>query len=187
MLLSMVLGTLLIVTGIGWIVTAYKLSSTNKQFLNYQIPNREAAANARELTIRVAALEQEVSSLQEEKASLIQSRIPDLNPLAYDSILPISLRYFKNIIFTRTGTENAKIFEYRAVLQNDGQQSITPDVSIILFDSLGVQVGMTRLAKDHVTSDVKHNGLKPGESRVYSSQIKLSRASDPEYFLVEVQ
>lgn len=186
MLVSIALGALLIISSIGWMLAIYKLSSTNKQFLSYQIPNREVASNARTLTSRVAALEQEVSTLREEKASLIQGRIPDLNPLVFDSIVPIGKRYLKNISFTRTGTERQKIFEYRAVLLNDSKRNITPRVSIVLFDSLGVQVGMTQLAKDHISSNAKYDGLKPGESRSYSSQIKLSRASNPEYFLVEV-
>lgn len=187
MLVSMVLGALLIITGIGWMVTTYELSSTKEQFFSYQTPHREERSNAGNLTSRVAALEQQISTLQEEKASLVQSRIPDLNPLAFDSIVPIGRRYLKNISFTRTGTENEKVFEYRAVLQNDGQQNITPDVSILLFDSLGVQVGMTQLAKDDILSDAKYEGLLPGESRSYASQIKLTRERDPEYFHVEVK
>ncbi|WP_286980397.1 hypothetical protein [Haliea sp.] len=187
MLVSMVLGALLIVTGVGWIVTAYKLSSMNDLFLGREVAVRGEDASADNLRNKVAALEQQVSKLREEKASLVQNRIPDLNPLAFDAIVPIGERYLKNIRFTRTGTEQQKRFGYLAVLQNDGQRSINPDVTIILFDSLGIQVGMAQLAKDETSSDMGNDELNAGESRSYFSQVKLTRDRDPEYFHVEVK
>ncbi|MFN2329705.1 MAG: hypothetical protein ABR612_12385 [Chromatocurvus sp.] len=187
MLVSMVLGVLLIFTGIGWMVTAFKLSSTKEQFFSREVPIRNEESNADYLMSRVAALEQEVSILQEEKASLVRNRIPDLNPLTFDAILPIGQAYLKNIRFTQTGTEKNRKFEYLAVLQNNGQLKITPDVVILLFDSLGVQVGMAQLAEDDILSDATNDELEAGESRSYFSQIKLARERDPEYFHVEVK
>lgn len=187
MLVSIALGMLLTLAAIGWMVTAYKLSSTNELLLGRQVPIRAEDTGTDNLRSRVAALEQQVSTLQEEKASLVQNRIPDLNPLAFDTIVPIGQGYLKNIRFTRTGTENDKKFGYLAVLQNDGQRNITPDVTILLFDSLGVQVGMAQLAKGDISSDERNHELKAGESRSYFSQIKLTRERDPEYFHVEVK
>ena len=82
MLASMVLGALLIVTGVGWMVTAYKLSSMNELFHGREVAVRGEDASADNLRSKVAALEQQVSKLREEKASLVQNRIPDLNPSA---------------------------------------------------------------------------------------------------------
>lgn len=187
MLISMVLGALLIITGFGWMVTAYKLSSTKEQFLNRQIPARGEEARADNLQSRVTALEQEVLILQEEKASLVQNRIPDLHPMAFDAIVPLDQDYVKNIRFTRTGTEKDKKFEYLAVLHNDGQRNITPEVILYLFDSLGVQIGMARLENNDIASGANGDGLAAGESRSYFSQITLIRERDPAYFHVEVQ
>lgn len=187
MLVSLVLGFLLIVTAIGWMVTAYKLSSTREEFFSSQIPDRREVASAENLRSRVAALEQEVLALQEEKASLVKNRIPDLNAMTFDATMPIDQGYLKNIRFTQTGTETDKKFEYLAVLQNDGERRITPDVVIYLFDSLGIQLGMARLASSDITLERADEGLSAGESRSYFSQIDLIRERDPAYFHIEVK
>lgn len=187
MLVSLVLGALLIVTGIGWMVTAYKLSVTNEQFFSRHIPDPGEDAGADNLRARVSALEQEVLTLQEEKATLVQNRIPDLNPMVFDATVPIGHGYVKNIRFTQTGTETDKKFEYFAVLQNNGERRITPDVAIYLFDSLGIQIGMARLANNDMSPDATGKDLMGGESRSYFSQIELIRERDPEYFHVEVK
>lgn len=187
MLISLVLGFLLIVTAIGWMVTAFKLSSTKDEFLSRQIPDRRELASADNLRSRVAALEQEVLTLQEEKASLVKNRIPDLNPIVFDATLPIGQGYVKNVRFTQTGTETDRKFEYLAVLQNDGERRITPDVVIYLFDALGIQLGMARLASTDITLERTDDDLSAGESRSYFSQIALIRERDPAYFYIEVK
>lgn len=187
MLISLVLGVLLVVAIIGWMVTAYKLSSAEEQFLSRQIPDRGQGASADNLRVRVVALEKEVLSLQEEKASLVQNRIPDLNPMAFDATVPIGQGYVKNIRFTQTGTETDKKFDYLAVLQNDGERKITPDVVIYLFDSNGVQLGMARLVNNDIPLDRAEDDLSAGETRSYFSQIELIRDRDPAYFFVEVK
>lgn len=187
MLVSVVLGALLMVTGIGWMVTAYQLSSTEEQFFSRRIADPGEDAGADTLRSRVSALEQEVLTLQAEKASLVQNRIPDLNPMVFDATVPIGQGYMKNIRFTRTGTETDKKFEYLAVLQNDGVRSIVPDVVIYLFDSLGVQIGMAKLANNGISLDMTSKDLQEGESRSYFGQIELIRERDPVYFHVEVK
>lgn len=187
MLVSLVLGLLLIVTAIGWMVTAFKLSSTKDEFLSRQIPDRRELASTDNLRSRVAALEQEVLTLQEEKASLVKNRIPDLNPMVFDATLPIGQGYVKNIRFTQTGTETDRKFEYLAILQNDGERRITPDVVIYLFDALGIQLGMARLASTDITLERTDDDLSAGESRSYFSQIALIRERDPAYFYIEVK
>lgn len=187
MLVSVVLGALLMVTGIGWMVTAYQLSSTEKQFFSRRIASPGEDAGADNLRSRVSALEQEVLTLQAEKASLVQNRIPDVNPMVFDATVPIGQGYVKNIRFTRTGTQTDSKFEYFVVLQNDGERRITPDVAIYLFDSLGIQVGMAKLANNNISSDTTSKDLQEGESRSYFSQIELIRERDPEYFYVEVK
>lgn len=187
MLVSLVLGAMLMVTGIGWMVTAYKLSATKQQFFSRHIPDPVEETLADDLRTRVSALEQEVLTLQEEKASLVQNRIPDLIPMVFDATVPVGQGYVKNIRFTQTGTETDKKFEYFAILQNDGERRITPDVVIYLFDSLGIQVGMARLADNDISPDTTGRDLKEGESRSYFSQIQLIRDRDPEYFHIEVK
>lgn len=187
MLVSIVLGALLIVTGIGWMVTAYKLYSTNELLLGREVAMRGEDASAGNLRNTVTALEQQVAQLREANASLVQNRIPDLNPLSFDAIVPIGERYLKSISFTRTGTEQKKRFGYLAVLQNDRQRSVTPDVTIILFDALGVQVGMAKLAQDDTSLEAENPELNAGESRSYFGQIKLTRDRAPAYFHVEVE
>jgi len=187
LLVSLVLGFLLMVTAAGWMVTAYKLSSTREEFLSRQIPDRREVASVGNLRSRIAALEQDVLTLQEEKASLVKNRIPDLSAMTFDATMPIGEGYLKNIRFTQTGTETDKKFEYFAILQNDGERRITPDVVIYLFDSLGIQLGMARLASTDITLEKPDDALSAGESRSYFSQIELIRERDPAYFHIEVK
>jgi len=168
-------------------VTAYKLSSTREEFLSRQIPDRREVASVGNLRSRIAALEQDVLTLQEEKASLVKNRIPDLSAMTFDATMPIGEGYLKNIRFTQTGTETDKKFEYFAILQNDGERRITPDVVIYLFDSLGIQLGMARLSSTDITLEKADDALNAGESRSYFSQIELIRERDPAYFHIEVK
>ena len=187
MLVSLLLGFLLVVAGIGWMVTAYKLSLTREQFFSREVPDRGESASADALRSRVAALEEEVLALQEEKASLVQNRLPDLNPMSFDVTRPIGQAYVKNIRFTQTGTATDRKFEYLAVLQNNGERRITPDVVIHLFDSLGIQLGMARLASSDIALERTDDDLSVGESRSYFSQIELIRDREPAYFHIEVR
>ena len=122
-----------------------------------------------------------------ESAVLVQNRIPLLDSLEFDVIFPLEVDYLKNISFTRIGTKAEKKYVYRAVLENHQRNGIIPDVSILLFDALGIQVGMTTLTKENSASETHYIDLKPGESRAYSSQIYLTRNAEPKYFLVEVK
>ena len=120
-------------------------------------------------------------------AELVQGRIPNLMPLEFDVTVPSDQAYLKNISFTLTGTASDKQYEYRAVLHNDRLADIQPDVSILLFDALGIQVGKAKLSKNHTTSNAQQDDLKPGETRAYSSRISLDREAEPSYFLIEVK
>ncbi len=46
---------------------------------------------------------------------------------------------------------------------------------------------MTKLSREDATSELEHNGLKPGETRAYSSRITLDREAKPGYFLIDVK
>jgi len=187
LIVSWVLGALLFVTIIGWILTGSKLSSTNTRFLEYQISVRQNLSDSQQLTSKAGTLEGEVKTLQEELAALVQGRIPNLTPLEFDVTVPSDQTYFRNISFTLTGTRSDRKYEYRVVLHNDSSALIRPDVTIFLFDALGVQVGMTKLSKEDATSELEHNSLKPGETRSYSSRITLDREAKPDYFLINVK
>ena len=187
LIVSWVLGSLLFVTITGWILTGSKLSSVKSKFLEFQISTRQKLADSKQMTSRAGTLEGEVKTLQEELATLIQGRIPNLMPLEFDVTVPSDQAYLKNISFTLTGTASDRQYEYRAVLHNDRLADIQPDVSILLFDAMGIQVGMAKLSNDHATSQVEHNDLKPGETRAYSSGISLDREAEPNYFLIEVK
>ena len=186
-ILAWVLGALLLVTIIGWILTATKLSSNRSEYLGYQASVREELSGSKRLVEEIAGLERKVTDLEGEMATLVQGRIPGLNPLEFDLTVSLEQDYFKNISFTLTGTQADKKYEYRAVLHNGSPSVVRPNVTIFLFDARGVQVGKTQLSNDHATSEVEHTGLKPGETRAYSSRISLDRASDPAYFLIDVK
>lgn len=101
--------------------------------------------------------------------------------------IPINQRYFRNISFTLTGTSHERNYEYHAVMHNEGSESIKPDVTLLLFDELGVQVGKTHLSGRDATSETDSPSLSPGETRSYSSRVKLEHPAKPEYFLVDIR
>lgn len=187
LIVSWVLGVLLLVMTIGWIVTGYKLSATKTQLLNIQISTREKLSDTKELSLKVTSLEKEVQYLQETLDSLVTDRIPNLHPLEFDLTLPSKQKYLKNISFTLTGTEKNKKYEYRAILRNDKRNDVPLDVNILLFDAVGIQVGMAALIPELTAAETGKRVLKPGETRAFSNEIELTRDAEPRYFLVEVK
>lgn len=135
----------------------------------------------------MTSLEKEVQYLQETLDSLVTDRIPNLHPLEFDLTLPSKQKYLKNISFTLTGTEKNKKYEYRAILRNDKRNDVPLDVNILLFDAVGIQVGMAALIPELTAAETGKRVLKPGETRAFSNEIKLTRDAEPRYFLVEVK
>ncbi|ABA57466.1 hypothetical protein Noc_0955 [Nitrosococcus oceani ATCC 19707] len=130
----------------------------------------------RHLVAATAALEK----LQNERNALVQGRLPYLLPLEYDRAISVTDQYLRNIIFTLTKNQGETATEYRVVLQNDGSSAIYPEVKILLFDKLGIQVGSAEITNGEQSSDEAI--LDPGEVRSYSGSVNFFRPGNPHYF-----
>ena len=181
------LGGLLFIVIVIWIMTSIKVSSLNSQMLVEQANTRQQMAKVEELESSNHQLLGEIGRLEQERAQLVQGRIPRLLPLEFDVTVPIDERYFRNISFTLAGTAHDRIYEYHVVMHNEGNSNIRPNVTLFLFDELGIQVGKTRLSEKDATSGRNSLSLKPGETRSYSSEIELDYPAEPRYFLIDIK
>ncbi|HEB94963.1 MAG TPA: hypothetical protein ENI96_00865 [Sedimenticola thiotaurini] len=184
---SWILGGLLFVVILVWIITSMKLSSLNGDLLLEQARTREQAQQNRQLQASNKQLRATIDRLEQEQAELVAGRIPRLRPLKFDVTIPIEQEYFRNINFTLTGTTHRRRYEYRVVMHNGGSANVEPDVTLFLFDELGIEVGKARLTSGGNDTEEEKNPLLPGETRSYSNEIRLDREATPKYFLVDVR
>lgn len=149
-----------------------------------------SAENARLVTENnrtTRALQQAQSELQAvtaQRNELVEGRIPRLQPLKYDEAIALQQGYVRNIIFTLTRSSETSNHEYRMVLHNDSLSVVNPQVKIVLFDAVGIQIGMATLSRSEATAQKERTLLDPGEVRAYSGVIPVHGDEPPEYFLV---
>lgn len=131
------------------------------------------------------ALKPEVERLRADIASLTASRLPNLARLEFDKVIPLELDYVKNIVFTVAGKDSDKHYEYKIVMHNSGLSLIHPEVDILFFDRVGVQVGLSKIGF-HQDGTPNLDMLERGEVRSFSSSVDLTDDAKPEYFRVKI-
>lgn len=130
----------------------------------------------------LAEMKEKIVRMESEVANLVESRLPHLKELVFDEVIPIDGQFVKNIVFTLTGKNDKKLYEYKAVFENSSSQRIEPMVSIIFFDRLGIQIGRSDIGGD--LSETGSNFLEEGETRSYYNKIQFPSTSTPHYFMV---
>lgn len=143
------------------------LSSSNR-ILTEELFKQEQ--EIRQLRPRLEASERELQMLME-------GRLPNLHTLDQDQVIPVQERYIKNIVFTVVNSGAEKIHEYKLVMENPGLQRIQPRFRVMVFDRMGVQVG--------VDDVVLAEGLSVGESRSHASTLDVFMDSQPHYFAID--
>ena len=128
----------------------------------------------------------ELATVTEHRDTLVTGRIPRLHPLQFDQAIDIRQGYVRNVIFTLTRSSVGNTHEYRMVLHNDSLSVVQPKVKVVLFDAVGVQIGMAELNRATATAEKDRVLLDPGEVRSYSGIIPVHGREKPEYFLVLV-
>ena len=127
----------------------------------------------------------ELEKVKGERDILVQQRIPGLIPLRYDEAINIDNQYVRNIIFTLAKSGKKNIYEYRVVLHNNTLTVARPKAEIILFNDIGIQIGMAKIEQTHATTEADGRAaLDPGEVRSYTAAIDLIRDEEPSYFLL---
>ncbi|MGX2042179.1 hypothetical protein ACWJKU_18930 [Methylocaldum sp. MU1018] len=131
------------------------------------------------------ALKPEVEKLRADIAALTVERLPNLAKLEFDQVIPLDLGYVKNIVFTVAGKDSDKRYEYKIVMHNPGLSLIHPEVDILFFDRVGIQVGLSRIGF-HPDGTPNLDMLERGEVRSFSSKVELTDDADPEYFRIKI-
>ena len=145
--------------------------------------SREALRLERELSVVAAELE----AITLDRDALVNSRIPGLTLVAYDETIQVGKFYVRNIVFTLAMKDETPSYEYRVVFSNDGLSTVIPDVQIILFDELGIQLGEARVPVDDVlTVGELSFTLEPGEVRTHSGAIEFLSKKSPKYFSLQI-
>ena len=143
-----------------------------------------ALLDLRKHEIAISALSGELETVKSELNTLVQERIPGLLPLKYDEAITVDNEYIRNIIFTLVKNGKKRSYEYRIVLHNKTLSVIRPAVEILLFNDIGIQIGVTQIEYTDASSGTVSSSLYPGEVRSYTSSIELIRDEDPSYFLL---
>jgi len=130
------------------------------------------------------AMASELKTIKDELNILVQDRIPGLLPIKYDEAITIDDEYIRNIIFTEVKNGNKRKFEYRLVMHNDSLSVIRPDVQILIFNDIGIQIGATHVEYKDASTQTERSALDPGEVRSYTASIELIRDEEPSFFLV---
>ncbi len=125
---------------------------------------------------KLADTRSELAHAERQLEAAVQGRFPQLRRLEFDKVLPVHEGYVKNILFTLLKKPNKQNYEYKIVMENDTDFKTEPVVKILMFDNLGVQLGV---------DEVPHKQpLLRGEIRSYSSVIELLVPGEPAYFYV---
>jgi cell division protein FtsB len=147
--------------------------------------NTQLVAAERKQTAELEALRPQVEKLREEIAALAEARLPDLQRLEFDKVIPIDKDYVKNIVFSVAGKGDQKQYEYKLVVHNGTLSLLHPRVDILFFDRVGIQVGLSRIGVQKDGTDTL-DMIDRGEIRSFSSHLDLTDNGQPEYFRLRI-
>lgn len=176
--LIFLLSIVLVVETTALLVLFIQLTLSEQENLDLTVLEKKQA-------LELQALKPEVEKLRADIAALTTSRLPNLTKLEFDKVIPLDLGYVKNIVFTVAGKNSDKHYEYKIVMHNTDLTLIHPEVDILFFDRVGVQVGVSKIGF-HQDGTPNLDMLERGEVRSFSSVIDLTGDADPEYFRVKI-
>jgi hypothetical protein len=165
---------------LGWIFSWAKTQQAEERAVTLD-------AELQKTEIELEKTRKELAKRENDLVELIQHRTPGLKEIEYNKLLEINDEYLSNLTFSESGVGESKALEYHALLVNEGEAMLSPEVKLIVFDEFGLQVGAVKVSKEHATSHVPLSELEPGEARSYHSQIPFERDAAPRYYMVIVQ
>lgn len=149
------------------------LNHAEQKYVNVQYKlDKTVAANAKR--------EKDFERIEAQMASLVQGKVPGLNPITYDKVIEVDEKYVKSMIMSVTGKDDKRKYEFTLNLFNHFKNIMQPRVKIFLFDRTGLQIGLADLhyMKDEV--------LVPGEKRTVHGQFALHMDNrEPAYYIAE--
>ncbi len=142
---------------------------------------RSSLAQAEEALQRMTP---EVQNLRNDLDTLIRGRLPRLRKLEYDRVLPLDDGYLKNMTFTEIINRDRRGHEYKLVTQNNTSTPLWPEVQLLIFNELGIQIGGAEIGTGQPNA-LKVNSLGVGEVRSYTGTVDLlDHTATPAYFMV---
>ena len=120
----------------------------------------------------------ELERLHEQTADMVIGRIPNLVALEFDRVVSFADSTVRNVIFTEVRKSGKRGYEYHAVLHNRGSASVTPSPRVLLFDEMGIQIGV---------GDIMLGELAPNEVTSHTGIVDLVSDETPQYFAVVTQ
>ncbi len=124
--------------------------------------------------------DEEYENIKEQMASLVQGKVPGLNPIVFDKVIMVEKHYVKSMLLNVNGKEKKKQYEFSINLQNKFGNIMQPRIKIYLFDRTGLQIGIADLY--HFKDEI----LVPGEKRTYHGKFDVRmKDREPAYFIVE--
>jgi hypothetical protein len=122
---------------------------------------------------------------EEELAALVQGRIPNLQPLVLDQVIPVGRDFVKNIAFAQLREDGVPSTEFKLLLQNDAELMAIPRVRLLIFDRLGVEIARAQVGANQGAASQEEEILYPGTTRSYGGTFALARDAEPAYFLLD--
>jgi len=130
--------------------------------------------------------EERLALMTAERDELVTTRIPGLEALVFGETIDVERKYLRNVLFTLTVQQGHPAYEFRVVLANNELTDIIPNVAVLLFNELGIQLGSSRISLGTLVSDTGSFKLAPGDVRSYSGQVELSDSGEPAYYVLEI-
>ena len=118
--------------------------------------------------------------------TMVESRLPGLQPMEFDTVILISKRYVKNLIFVVSKDSRKTSYEYRLVFFNANSTPVVPRTKLRLFNDRGIEIGNADVTVSAEASDGLGRALAPGEIRSYNGSITVSGDAPPRYFLLDI-
>ena len=170
--LIMGMAGLILLAVILTVISAIKISSLSDT-------NDHLKVRLQESEDSLVSTRKELNKTQRQLEVAVEGRFPQLRQLEFDKVLPIHNGGVKNIIFTLIKKSAENYYEYKIVMENDSDSMSAPEIKVLLFGQLGVQLG---------ANDVpKQDPLLRGETRSYSSIVELSVPGEPYYFYIAIK
>lgn len=148
---------------------------------------RQAGAALDEKTREASELQARLQKVQEDLDTLVRGRLPGVEPLHFDRVIPIEKGYVRNLLFTEIRRGGERRYEYKIVIENRSDALLTPNVRLSLFDRVGVQLGIAEIASTYSITKADLVTLSPREVRSFTAEIELNRPdAEPRYYELAV-
>jgi hypothetical protein len=148
--------------------------------------NQDLRANLAQAENGLRKVMPELEELRVDLEKLIRGKLPLLRELEYDQVLPLDEAYLKNVTFTEIISRDNRTHEYKLVVQNNTVTPLWPEIQLLVFNELGIQIGNSEIGTRRPNA-LKAGSLDVGEVRSYSASIQLTdKDAKPSYFMIRI-